>query len=109
LAAFARVVADAARLGDADAAAVLASAATALAELAATTIARLGAEGHEVRVAFTGGLVSNDAFRLRVHERLHALAPNALAVVPRAEPAVGAALLAFTDAGLAIPARVGVA
>jgi N-acetylglucosamine kinase-like BadF-type ATPase len=108
LAAFARVVADAARLGDADAAAVLASAAAALAELAATTIARLGAEGHEVRVAFTGGLVSNEAFRLRVHERLHALAPSALAVTPRAEPAIGAALLAFADAGLAIPARVGV-
>jgi N-acetylglucosamine kinase-like BadF-type ATPase len=106
MAAFARVVFDAARLGDADAAAIVEATATALATLAAATIARLGSEGHEVRVAFTGGLVANDAFRTLVQQRLAALVPAVVAVTPRYEPAIGAALLAFGDAGLAPPGRI---
>jgi len=105
LAGFARVVFDAARLGDADAIAIVESAAGALAELAAAALRRLDADG-PVQVAFTGGLVANEAFRADVHERLAVLASSAVAVAPRYEPAVGAALLAFGDAGLVAPEHV---
>jgi N-acetylglucosamine kinase-like BadF-type ATPase len=105
LAGFARVVFDAARLGDEDAIAIVESAAAALAELAAAAVRRLDADGL-VQVAFTGGLVANDPFRADVHERLAVLAPTALAVAPRYEPAIGAALLAFGDAELVPPEHI---
>jgi glucosamine kinase len=106
LASFARVVHDAARLGDSDAAAIIARAADALAELAATAIARLDLSDRVLRVAFVGGALSNDAFRTFVHERLASLAPDAIPVTPRYDPAIGAALVAFADAGLPVPERI---
>lgn len=105
LAGFARVVFDAARLGDGDAIAIVESAAAALAELAAAAVRRLEGEG-PIQVAFTGGLVANEAFRADVHERLAVLAPSAVAVAARYEPAVGAALLAFGDADLVPPEHI---
>jgi N-acetylglucosamine kinase-like BadF-type ATPase len=106
LAAFARVVHDAARLGDAAAAAIVDEAASALAELAAAVLARLDLAAHAVPVAFTGGSFQNDAFFARARARLAALAPHAQAVSARYDPAVGAALLALRDAGLPAPDRV---
>ncbi|MEA2689112.1 MAG: hypothetical protein QOD51_1719 [Candidatus Eremiobacteraeota bacterium] len=106
LASFARVVHDAARLGDAAAAAIVDDAASALAALAATAIARLHLGDQLVPVAFSGGAFLNDAFFTRTRERLSALAPEALAVTPRYDPAVGAALLAFADADLNVPGRI---
>ncbi|HEY6236051.1 MAG TPA: BadF/BadG/BcrA/BcrD ATPase family protein, partial [Candidatus Elarobacter sp.] len=106
VASFARVVHDAARLGDAAAASVVDAAATALAELAAVTLGRLQLTGETVLVAFAGGSFQNDAFFARTRERLAALAPHAQAVMPRYDPAVGAALLAFRDAGLTVPERI---
>jgi N-acetylglucosamine kinase-like BadF-type ATPase len=106
LAGFARVVHDAARLGDPDASAIVAEAAAALASLAAVTIERLGLAEREVPVAFSGGAFLNDAFLALTRSRLGELAPNALAVVPRYDPALGAALMAFADADLAVPGRI---
>jgi N-acetylglucosamine kinase-like BadF-type ATPase len=106
LASFARVVLDAARLGDAEATAIVAEAASALAALATVAIARLNCSDRPVPVAFSGGAFRNEAFMARTRERLGALAPNALAVTPRYDPAVGAALLAFADAELRIPDRI---
>ncbi|HTW84618.1 MAG TPA: BadF/BadG/BcrA/BcrD ATPase family protein [Candidatus Sulfotelmatobacter sp.] len=105
LAGFARVVFDAARLGDADAAAIVDRAADALAELAATLLARLGLD-QPAPVAFIGGLLANADFRARVGERLGRLVPQAVVVEPLYEPAAGAALLAFDDAALGRPARL---
>jgi N-acetylglucosamine kinase-like BadF-type ATPase len=106
LASFSRVVHDAARLGDPDAAAIVGEAAGALASLAAVTLARLQLLDRPVPVAFAGGAFLNDAFVSLTRQRLGALAPNALAVTPRYEPAVGAALLAFADADLDVPERI---
>ncbi|BDE05101.1 hypothetical protein WPS_03770 [Vulcanimicrobium alpinum] len=106
LASFARLVHDGARLGDADAAAVVDDAARALARLAATTIARLDLGERTPRVAFVGGAVSGEGFRAAIRDRLAPLAPAAIVVPPRYDAAVGAALLAFDDAGLAHPERI---
>ena len=106
LASFARVVLDAARLGDPDASAIVEDAASALAALATVAIARLRCNELPIPVAFAGGAFLNEAFMTRTRERLGALAPNALAVTPRYDPAIGAALLAFGDAELAVPERI---
>ena len=106
LASFARVVHDAARLGDTGASAIVGDAASALAALAAAVITRLNLAGEPVPVAFGGGAFVNEAFFARTRDRLAVLAPHALAVTPRYEPAIGAALLAFADADLAVPGRI---
>lgn len=106
LAAFARVVHDAWRLGDEDAAQIVEHAAAALATLAASALTRLHLEDRAVPVALAGGAFANDAFVARVRARLAALAPHALVVRARYEPAVGAALLAFEDAGMPVPDKV---
>jgi glucosamine kinase len=106
VAAFARVVHDAARLGDAEARALIEAAADALASLAATALERLNAGTRSIPVAFAGGSFASESFFSRTRERLADLAPGAIAVRPRHEPAVGAALLALADAGLALPERI---
>lgn len=102
VASFARVVHDAARLGDRDALQLVDAAAAALAALAASTLERLGSTG-VIAIALAGGAFANDAFFERTREQLGLLAPRALVIRPRYEPAIGAALLAFTEAGLAVP------
>jgi N-acetylglucosamine kinase-like BadF-type ATPase len=106
LAGFARVVHDAARLGDAGAQGIVERAAGALAVLAADAIGRLRLGERQVRVAFSGGAFRTDVFLARTRERLAALAPHATVVTPRYDPAVGAALLAFGDAELPVPERI---
>src|SRR6202011_2869946 len=95
LASFARVVHDAARLGDPEAAAIVAAAAVALASLAATAIRRLGLGERAVRGAFAGGAFVNEAFLTRTKDALAQLAPHACVEAPRYDPAVGAGLMAF--------------
>jgi len=106
IATFARVVRDAARLGDSHAAAIVDDAATALAQLAANAIARLSLAAESVPVAFSGGAFQSESFFAQTRDKLRALAPNAVAVQPRYDPAVGAALLAFADAQLPVPSRI---
>lgn len=106
IATFARVVHDAARLGDSHAAAIVDDAASSLAQLAADTIARLSPEAQDVPVALSGGAFQSESFFARARDKLRALAPNAVAVRPRYDPAVGAALLAFGDAELPVPPRI---
>lgn len=106
VASFARVVHDAARLGDAAARAIIDAAAHALAELAASTLARLNVAGEAVPVAFAGGAFANEAFFARTRDAVAALAPHAQPVTARYDPAVGAALLAFADARLPVPERI---
>lgn len=106
LASFARVVYDAARLGDAEARALVDEAASALGSLAATAVERMGDTHGVVSVAFVGGAVENADYLMRVSAHLASLAPSARIVAPRYEPAIGAALLAFDDAGIVRPAEV---
>ena len=106
LAGFARVVHDAARLGDAGADGIVERAAAALAELAADAIAQLRLGERQVRVAFSGGAFRSEAFLARTRARLAAVAPHATAVTPRYDPPIGAALLAFADAELPVPERI---
>jgi N-acetylglucosamine kinase-like BadF-type ATPase len=106
VAAFARVVHDAARLGDPGAAEIVGAAASALAALAGVAVARLNLTTRAVPVAFCGGAFSNDAFLASTRERLGAVAPDALAVRPRYDAAIGAALMAFEAADLPVPDRI---
>jgi N-acetylglucosamine kinase-like BadF-type ATPase len=107
LAGFARVVLDAARLGDSQAQAIVDDAAAALTGLAQLIVARLGlTESAPVPVAFVGGAMENAAFRADVERRVENATSLARVVAPQAEPAVGAALLAFDAAGIARPANL---
>jgi N-acetylglucosamine kinase-like BadF-type ATPase len=108
IASFARVVHDAARLGDADAAAIVAQAADALAVLTAAAITQLElpAETERVPVVLVGGAFANDAFSQAVRERLAVRAPLAEVTAARYEPAIGAALRAFASIGLPAPERI---
>jgi N-acetylglucosamine kinase-like BadF-type ATPase len=95
LATFARVVSDAARLGDPEAVGLVERAANALATLAANAIERLEIGNVTVPVAFTGGVFTNpDLFR-RAVEALNIAAPNARVVKPMYDPATGAARMAL--------------
>jgi N-acetylglucosamine kinase-like BadF-type ATPase len=104
LAGFARVVFDAARLGDPEAAAIVEDAAAALAGLAQVIVEQLGsADVPAVPVAFTGGAMENAELRTAAARRLEAATPLARVVAPAFEPAVGAAFLAFDAAGAVRP------
>lgn len=101
LASFARLVHNAARLGDADARAVLDQAAESLADLAAIIIERLALEAPEpIPLAFVGGAVENEQFRAAIAAQVEQAAPQARVVAPRYDPAIGAALLAADAAGI---------
>ncbi len=101
IAGFARVVLDAARLGDAGAAAIVEEAAAALAGLARTVAARI--DGHEpLPIAFVGGIAAHPLIAAAVRANL-ARAPRVVVVEAAYEPAVGAALIAFDAAGLPRP------
>jgi len=106
LASFAPLVHDAAAAGDGDGLRIVADAADALASLAARTITRLGRAGDAVAVVLAGGSFENAAFAALVGARLHAHAPHAEVLRPQYSAAIGAALLAFDDAGLARPPAV---
>jgi N-acetylglucosamine kinase-like BadF-type ATPase len=95
LAAFARVVFDAARLGDAQASALVDQAANALATLAATAIQRLETPLPSIAVALTGGAFTNADLYRRTTEYLALLSDRARVVKPLHEPAIGAARLAL--------------
>ena len=104
LAGFSRLVFDAARLGDPEAAGIIGDAAAALAGLAQLLVEQLGsADTPAVPVAFVGGAMENAEFRGTVAQRLQSATPLARVVTPAHEPAVGAALLAFEAAGVARP------
>ena len=104
MAGFARVVLDAARLGDPEARAIVDDAAAALTGLAQLIVEQLGGPDRPaVPVALVGGAVENAAFRADVEARICGATPLARVVEPRSEPAVGAALLAFDAAGIARP------
>jgi N-acetylglucosamine kinase-like BadF-type ATPase len=102
LASFARLVVEAARLGDGDSAAMLDVAAGALSSLAAVAIERLELSEEAVPVALCGGLGAVPEVRARFAAHLAELAPHAQSVAPQQEPAVGAALLALADAVAAL-------
>jgi glucosamine kinase len=104
LAGFTRLVFDAARLGDPEAAGIIDDAAAALAGLAQLLVEQLGsADVPAVPVAFVGGAVENAEFRATIARRLENATPLARVVAPAHEPAVGAALLAIEAAGVARP------
>lgn len=79
-------------------------AADALAALAALCARRLHGNkrtiGHEVQVAFTGGLMRDERFAKRVARKLRARQPEARILPGEASPAAGALLLAYRAAGI---------
>ena len=100
VAAFARVVFDAARLGDPEARSIVEQAAAALGSLAGLAVQHVDpGESTAVPVALIGGSFENAEFRAAVERHLGGVAPHARAVTAQAEPAVGAALLACEAAG----------
>jgi glucosamine kinase len=104
LAGFSRVVLDAARLGDPEAAAIVDDAAAALSGLAQLVVEQLGsADMPAVPVAFVGGAMDNADLRIAATRRLEAATPLARVVAPAFEPAVGAAFLAFDAAAVSRP------
>jgi N-acetylglucosamine kinase-like BadF-type ATPase len=104
LAGFARVVLDAARLGDAGARAIVDEAAAALCDLGRLLVERLGGpDVPAVPLAFVGGALESAHFRAEVERRLQVATPLARIVAPAFEPAVGAAFLACDAAGLVRP------
>jgi len=106
LAGFARVVLDAARLGDPAARVVVDEAVAALAGLAQRIVEQLGsAEAPPVPIAFVGGTVANADFHAAIARRLTAATSLARIVAPAFEPAVGAGYMAM-DAGTAARPRV---
>jgi glucosamine kinase len=107
LATFARVVHDAARLGDAGAQTIIDEAAGALAALGVHIVERLGGtEDVPIAVAFVGGGFTNAGLRATTERRFASLTPNGRVLEARYEPAVGAALLAFDAADEPRPAHV---
>jgi N-acetylglucosamine kinase-like BadF-type ATPase len=103
VAGFARVVLDAARLGDPEAQALVDEAAGALAGLAQTIAARLGTiAGGTIPVALVGGLGENPVIEAAVRARVGS-GSVATIVAPSHEPAIGAAFLAFDDANVPRP------
>jgi N-acetylglucosamine kinase-like BadF-type ATPase len=108
LASFARVVHDAARLGDAAARAIVDEAAGALAALAVRIADLLeGNDAAPVPVAFVGGGFGNADFRASTEARFAAATARGRVAGARYEPAVGAALLAFDLAEQPRPAALG--
>jgi glucosamine kinase len=95
LAGFARVVFDAARLGDPHAIALVDGAAKALADLAVTALARLDLGALNVPVALSGGVFANADLYRRTVDYIEGQAPNARVVRPQHDPAVGAARMAL--------------
>jgi N-acetylglucosamine kinase-like BadF-type ATPase len=105
IAAFARVVYDAARLGDEEAQGIIDDAVLALATLADAIIARLdGSEMMPIPLAFVGGGMEAGDIRAATERRVAASNPAAQIVAAAYDPAVGAALLAFDAAELRRPA-----
>jgi N-acetylglucosamine kinase-like BadF-type ATPase len=105
IAAFARVVYDAARLGDEEAQGIIDDAVVALATLADAIVARLdGSETTPIPLAFVGGAMDAGEMRAATERRVAASNPAARIVTAAYDPAVGAALLAFDAADLRRPA-----
>jgi N-acetylglucosamine kinase-like BadF-type ATPase len=104
LAGFARVVLDAARLGDPGARAIVDEAAVALTELGRLLVEHLGGpDAPPIPLAFVGGAMDSAHFRADVERRLAAATPLVRIVAPAFDPATGAALLACDAAGLVRP------
>jgi glucosamine kinase len=100
LASFARVVHDAARLGDPPARAIVDEAGAALSALAVRAVELLeGNEASPIPVAFVGGGFGNADFRAATEARFAAATPHGRVIPPRNDAAFGAALLAFDLAG----------
>jgi glucosamine kinase len=105
LAGFARVVHNAARLGNRDARTILDRAVVALAELAAIVADRVVAEGEDpLPVALAGGGFNDDDFRALVATQIGLATRRALVVPARYDPTVGAALFGAREAGITVPA-----
>jgi N-acetylglucosamine kinase-like BadF-type ATPase len=103
-ASLARVVLDAAEAGDAAATEIVERQGAALGRLAIGAARRVGILGLPFQLALTGGVVRHDGQRLRdaIVRAVREDAPEAIVVRPTLEPAVGALLLAFDLAGIAV-------
>ncbi len=94
------LVDEAAGAGDAVARQILADAGGELGQAACAVIRGLGMEQEAFEVVLAGGAFqTRHLLRDAVDATVHALAPRAVLVAPRHEPAMGAALLALAAAG----------
>ncbi|MBV8689900.1 MAG: hypothetical protein JOZ59_07335 [Candidatus Eremiobacteraeota bacterium] len=107
VAAFAPRTMQLAHEGITDAREIVDQAADALASLAALTARRLYGNKRvlpgPVSVAFTGGLTKDRAFREAIVARLKDRLPEAVVVTPHYDSVVGALLLAYQRANVAVP------
>lgn len=104
LASFAAVVVQQAEDCDEQASAYVKNGARALVTLAMHGMDRVGMPAAEV--AFTGGLLQSGTVRDEIAQWMDQLLPQATHVQPRYDPAVGALLLAYKNAGVAVPANI---
>ncbi|MBV8152680.1 MAG: hypothetical protein JO101_12335 [Candidatus Eremiobacteraeota bacterium] len=75
----------------------------ALSQLAWTTAFRLKQSSEAISISLCGGLFANERFRSAVEAAIRGTLPKATLVMPRYSPPAGALLLAYQEAGLAIP------
>lgn len=109
IAALAPLVLAEAEAGDLLAVDVVSRGADALAEAVDTVARRLGLWGGPFPVVFTGGLLTrNDFYPRVVAQAIHTRVPHARPISPRADAAVGAALLALEALGHSLEPRVDV-
>ncbi len=100
VAALAPVLLDAAEAGDLVALDVIAAGADALASAVDAASRRLGLRERPFPLVMAGGLLTtNDFYRKVVVQAVHTRVPNARPMQPRADAAVGAALLALESLG----------
>lgn len=95
---FASDVIQAAERGDEAAAGYVREAAKSLVTLAMRAASGAGL-GPDSRVAFTGGVTQSATMRGQIAQWMRSLLPKALHVQPKHDPAVGALILAYRDAG----------
>lgn len=98
-ASFAEKVHDAATGGDRAAREVITEGANYLAALSSTVARRLDLSEHETRVACVGGVFKGALVREAFADSLARLRPSARIIPVRFDPAIGALLLAYRDAG----------
>jgi N-acetylglucosamine kinase-like BadF-type ATPase len=101
-------VLDAAEAGDEAARGIVERHGEALGRLAVGAARRVGILGAPFELALGGGVVRHEGSRLReaIVRAVHEAAPEAVVVRPTLEPAVGALLLAFDAAGVAVDGEI---
>lgn len=104
VASFASSVVEAAERGDARAAEYLRKGAHALVTLAMRSMKHTGMR--TAKVAFVGGMTNSGTYRGQIAQLMKQMLPRSQHVPPRYDPAVGALILAYRQAGVPVPESI---